>query len=74
VFRLRGLADVLYSIGVHNGHQREEMMFLGGSMKDIALALERATEAQWAEWQAEDRKPVKRLAAAAKSAARRAAA
>ena len=73
-WRLRGLANVLFGIGIHTDHRREEMSFLGSALKDIALALERVTKAQWAEWEAENDKPAKRLPAPAKKTTGRAAA
>jgi hypothetical protein len=73
-YRLRGLADVLYCIGVHSEHQRAEMAFLGASADDIALALERAHAANWAEQEEKDRKAAKRLPAPEKTAHRRVAA
>lgn len=44
-------------------------LFMGSSLKDIALALE-VTKAQWAEWNAEVDKPTKRLPAPAKKTRR----
>lgn len=64
--RLRGIANVLYSIGCGGGYDVNSALFMGSSLKDIALALERVTKAQWAEWEAESAKPVKRLPAPAK--------
>jgi hypothetical protein len=70
--RLRGLADLLYGEAVHSEHHRPAFAFLGAAAKDIALALERATKAQRAEWEAEANRPAKRLPAPAKAAQRRA--
>ena len=67
-YRLRGLAHVLYGIGVGKDFMRKEMHFLGAAADDVALALERASAAQWEHWEAEDRKPAKRLPAPAKVA------
>ena len=70
--RLRGIANILYGLGVGGSHGVDMSLFMGGALKDIALALERVTKAQWAEWEAEDTKPVNRLPAPAKKTARRA--
>lgn len=54
--RLRGLAHVHYAIALCATtpvHSRPEFVFLASSVNDIALALERATDAQLAEWNAE---------------------
>ena len=67
-YRLRGLAHVLYGIGVGKDFMRKEMHFLGATADDVALALERASAAQWEHWEAEDRKPAKRLPAPPKVA------
>jgi hypothetical protein len=72
VHRLRGLADLLYGEAVHSEHHRPAFAFLGAAAKDIALALDRATKAQWAEWEAEANRPANRLPAPAKPAQRRA--
>ena len=61
--RLRGLSDILYSVGLGAGHQLRQFLFLGAAAADIALALERASKAQWAAWEAEDRKPARKPAA-----------
>ena len=51
-FRLRGIADVLYSTGLNQSHIRFKMAFLGAAVTDIALALERAHKALWVEQEA----------------------
>src|ERR1700744_1638725 len=71
--RLRGIANLLYGLGVGGSHGVDMALFMGGALKDIALALERVTKAQWEEWQAENDKPVKRLPAPAKRTRRAAA-
>ena len=71
--RLRGIANVLYSIGCGGGYDVNSALFMGSSLKDIALALERVTKAQRAEWEAENDKPVKRLPAPARKTRRAAA-
>jgi hypothetical protein len=73
-WRLRGLGNVLFGLGIHDHHNRNAMAFLGNSVNDIALALERVTKAQSAKWDAETDKLVKRLPAPTRKARRRAAA
>jgi hypothetical protein len=56
-YRLRGIAGVHYSIAfadTTHEHKRPEYIFLAGCLRDIALALERVTKAQMAEWNAAD--------------------
>ena len=72
-WRLGGLSSVLFGLGIYDDSRRRELSFLGSAVKDIALALERVTEAQMAEWNAETDKPAKRLPAPARKARRAAA-
>jgi hypothetical protein len=71
--RLRGIANILYGLGVGGSHGVDMALFMGGALKDIGLALERVTKAQWAEWEAANSKPVKRLPAPAMKSRRAAA-
>ena len=64
--RLRGLASILYGIGVSTDHRRDEMAFLGDATQDIALALERVNKAIWDGWEAKDAKLLAKSDAKAK--------
>jgi hypothetical protein len=70
-FWLDGMASVLFGMGLWREHIRPECSFLGNSLQDLALCLQRVCAAQWAEWEAAEdaktaaprkasRKPVKR--------------
>jgi hypothetical protein len=69
--RLRGLANVLYGIGISTEHRREEMSFLGAAAKDIALALERVNKAIWNSWEERDAKHAAKSDAKTKKTKRR---
>jgi hypothetical protein len=72
--RLRGMADVLFGLGLTSGVGLHQLSFLGAALKDISLSLERVTKAQMAEWNAADfQKPAKRGKKPGKSARRAAA-
>lgn len=66
--RLRGLAGVLYGIGLSTNHRGPEMAFLGDAAADIALALERVNRAMWSAWEAKDAKWLAESEAKAKPA------
>ena len=69
--RLRGLANILYGIGVSTDHRRPEMAFLGDAAQDIALALERVNKAIWNSWEAKDAKLAAKSDAKTKKTKRR---
>jgi hypothetical protein len=61
--RLRGLASVLYGLGMTTSHRLHELSFLGAAVSDIALALDRAQRAHWATQEAEDEKAARKASA-----------
>ena len=56
-WRLKGLGDVIFGMGLRHrsdgGHNLDEYVFLGGTIKDLAIELERAHEHLWKSFEAE---------------------
>src|ERR1700720_834425 len=74
-WRLKGMASVFFSLGLWSqaagGHDIDQYSFLGHTLKDLALGLERDCKAQWEVWEAEDAKAAAPRRTARKPAAKR---